>query len=277
MLPLHQSPDFVPTGPLRLYPALWHLARVRHAWKGSAPCGRLMLSLTGGALWLLRNGSSMSRWRTFRTSLLKGRARPVVIDFWAEWCRPCKLLAPLLEKLAEEKAGGFLLVKVNVDENPDLAQAFQVEGIPAVFAVRDGQIANQFSGMIPEEELRAFIDELGTFTPAEPTALEVATELEARDPKAAREAYRAMLAAAPDDPAARVGLARVLLAAPGNELESASLLTGLDFGDFAAEAQRLNAIVQLRAVPHTDADLATAKKATSNESKLTLAHVLAAR
>lgn len=208
------------------------------------------------------------------------RERPVVVDFWAPWCGPCRRLAPMLEKLAEEKAGGFLLVKVNTDENPDLAQAFQVEGIPAVFAIRDGKMENRFTGVLPEEELRKFIDDLGPATPAEPkepTPLDKAVELEGSDPSAAAEAYRGMLATAADDPAARVGLARVLLAKPGNEAEATALVTGGEFGDFAPEAKRLNAIIHLRAMPHADADLAAARGAPGAEGKLALAKVLAAR
>ncbi|MBP3960664.1 thioredoxin [Gemmata sp. G18] len=207
------------------------------------------------------------------------RERPVVIDFWAPWCGPCRALAPLLEKLADEKAGVFMLVKVNTDENPDIAQMFQVEGIPAVFAVRDGQMVNSFTGLLPEDQLRAFIDDLGTGTsePKEPTPLEQALELEVHDRGAAGNAYRAMLATAPDDPAARVGLARVLLAAPGNEPQAIPLLTGVDFGDFATEAQRLKAILHLREVPHADADLAAAQSAPTAEAKVALARILAAR
>jgi putative thioredoxin len=206
------------------------------------------------------------------------RLRPVVIDFWAEWCGPCRRLAPLLEKLAAERAGGFLLAKVNVDENPDLAQAFQVSGIPAVYAVRDGKIADHFTGVLPEEQLRAFLDGLGgPSAPAEPSPLDRALELEGRDPKAAVDAYRAMLAQAPDDPAARVGLARVLLAAPGKETEANTLLTGVEFGDYATEANRLATVIQLRAVPHGDADLATARATAGPEGQLALAKVLAAR
>ena len=215
---------------------------------------------------------------TFQEVVVDGsKQRPVVIDFWAEWCGPCRRLAPLLEKLAAEKAGEFLLAKVNTDENPDLAQAFRVEGIPAVFAIRDGKIVNHFTGLLPEQELRQFIGSLGPATPAEPTPLDHATELEGRDPKAAAEAYRAMLASAPNDPAARVGLARILLATPGNEAEAAQLLAGVEFGDFAEEAKRLNTIFELRAVPHSDTDLTAAKRATTAEGKLTLAKVLAAR
>ncbi len=152
------------------------------------------------------------------------RERPVVIDFWAPWCGPCRALAPLLEKLAAEKDGEFLLAKVNTDEQQDLAQSFQIEGIPAVFAIRDGQVADSFTGLLPEEDLRAFIDGLGGATgparPKEPSPLEAAIALEATDPPAAGAAYRAMLATAPDDPAARVGLARVVLAQLGREAEA---------------------------------------------------------
>ncbi|HEY1190464.1 MAG TPA: tetratricopeptide repeat protein [Gemmata sp.] len=215
----------------------------------------------------------------FQRVVIEGsRERPVVVDFWAEWCRPCRTLAPLLEKLAAEMDGGFLLVKVNTDEHPDLAQAFQVEGIPAVFAVRDGQVVNHFTGLLPEGELRAFLDALGgPAGPNEPTALDRATELERTDPGAAGEAYRAMLAAAPHDPAARVGLARVVLAQPGREAEARALLTGVEFGDFAAEAHRLTAVLGLRDVPHTDADLAAARTAATPDGRIACARVLAAR
>ena len=208
------------------------------------------------------------------------RERPVVIDFWAPWCGPCRRLAPMLERLAVEKDGGFLLAKVNTDENQDLAQSFQVEGIPAVFAIRDGKIADQFTGVLPEEQLREFLDNLGSAAPAantEPSPLDRALELEGRDPSAAAEAYRTMLAASPDDPAARVGLARVLLATPDHEQEASPLLAGVEFGDFEAEAARLNTLVALRSAQHTDADLAMAQNATGAEGKLALAKILTAR
>jgi putative thioredoxin len=207
------------------------------------------------------------------------RERPVVVDFWAPWCGPCRRLTPMLEQHAIQRAGGFLLAKVNTDENPEVAQAFQVEGIPAVFAIRDGKLVNNFTGVIPEEQLNEFLDSLGSPTPAapkEPTPLDRAAELEGRDPKAAAEAYRALLAAAPTDPAVRVGLARVLLNAPGNEAEAAPLLTGVDFGDLAEEAKRLNTLVQLRALPHADAGTAP-KGGTAAEQQLGLAQSLTAR
>lgn len=220
----------------------------------------------------------------FQSVVVDGsRERPVVIDFWAEWCGPCRRLAPMLERHAVERNGGFLLAKVNTDEAPDLAQAFQVSGIPAVFAIRDGKIADSFTGLLPEEDLSAFLDSLGAgataepTAPAEPTALEAADALATTDPRAAEAAYRAMLADAPDDPAARVGLARVLLAAPGRETEASALLTGTEFGDFAPEAKKFAVVIELRAHPHTDADLASAQSAPGAEGKLALAKVLAAR
>ncbi len=210
----------------------------------------------------------------------RSHERPVVVDFWAPWCAPCRALGPLLEALAIEKDGGFLLAKVNTDEHADLAGAFQVSGIPAVFAIRDGKLVDQFEGMLPENELRQFIDRLS------PTETELqgadALELEGRDPAAAEVVYRGLVAADPDNHAARVGLARVLLAAPGNEAEVITLLAPIDGGDHAPEAERLRAVIGVRETPHTDADLAAAWTAAnaapeSATAQLDLGRVLAAR
>lgn len=217
----------------------------------------------------------------FQRRVVEGsRERPVVVDFWAPWCRPCRELGPRLEALAAERDGGFLLAKVNSDENPELAEAFRVEGIPAVYAVRDGAVVGHFTGLIPDDQLRAFIDGLN------PTEAELAAagalELEGRDPPAAEAAYRGMLATDPADPNARVGLARVLLARPGNESEAGELLTGADWGEHATEAGRLRTVLRLREAPHADADLASARAAVAANADdapagLLLGGVLAAR
>ncbi|MCF6743868.1 tetratricopeptide repeat protein [Blastococcus sp. KM273128] len=149
---------------------------------------------------------------------------PVVLDLWAEWCGPCKQLSPVLERLAVEGGGSWVLAKVDVEANPALAQGLRVQGIPAVKAVWQGQLVAEFTGAIPEEQARQFVTELvqattgGAVPGAEPQAevedprLDAAeAALERGDLAAAEAAYQAILAEEPDHPDAGIALRQVQL------------------------------------------------------------------
>jgi putative thioredoxin len=98
---------------------------------------------------------------TFATEVVERSAQvPVVVDLWAEWCGPCRTLGPILEKVIDETQGKVVLAKVDVDSNPQVAQAFQVQGIPAVYALRDGKVVNGFVGAQPESAVRLFVQSL---------------------------------------------------------------------------------------------------------------------
>lgn len=145
-----------------------------------------------------------------REVIQRSRELPVVVDFWAPWCGPCRTLGPMLERLAAEAKGAWVLAKVNVDENQRLSQAFRVQSIPAVIAVVGGKVAEQFVGALPEGQLRAW---LKRFVPeAGGSLLEAAQALELSDPQGAIDRYRLMLGEAESpEPAALFGLGRLLL------------------------------------------------------------------
>lgn len=167
---------------------------------------------------------------------------PVVVDFWAPWCQPCQALKPMLEKLAEEYGGRFLLAKVNSDENPEIARQFGVRNLPTVKVVFQGRIVNEFTGALPEAELRAFIDNL-TPSPAEPLRAEaVALLAEGKQ----EEALTILVQASQLDPkneTVRLDGVEILLALGRNE--EAEALLGTDYTQLADRAQALRARLAL--------------------------------
>jgi putative thioredoxin len=159
---------------------------------------------------------------TFEQVVIEGsKERPVVIDLWAAWCGPCRTLGPILEKVANERAGAFLLAKLDVDANQvgnALLQAVRSQGIPTVVAFRDGEPVSMFIGAYPESEVNAFIDSVLP-TDAEVAADEAQAEEAAGDVGAAEQGYRDALAQDAENRDAALGLGRIL--ADRGELEEA--------------------------------------------------------
>ena len=158
--------------------------------------------------------------------------RPIIVDFWATWCGPCKQLTPLLEKVVKAAKGAVRLVKINVDENQELARQLRIASIPTVYAFKDGRPVDVFQGALPESQLKAFVDRLvKSFGGAKPSPVEAALAaaaeaLEADDWGGGAALYGQVLAREPGHVKASAGLARAYLKA-GDPARARTVLDGL--------------------------------------------------
>ncbi|HUE07659.1 MAG TPA: thioredoxin [Acidimicrobiales bacterium] len=177
--------------------------------------------------------------QSFQEEVLNRSATvPVVVDLWAPWCGPCKTLGPMLEKAVADTNGAVALAKVNVDENPRVAQTFAVQSIPAVFAISNGQVVDQFIGALPEAQVTAFIQRLAP-APSEADSLVAAGD---------EASLRKALELEPDHGGAIEALARLLIDR-GDAAEALTILARIPETDatrvLAADARLLEAGVDV--------------------------------
>lgn len=177
----------------------------------------------------------------------RSKTVPVVVDFWATWCAPCRMLGPILERLADEYAGGFVLVKAETDRVPQAANEFSVQSIPAVYGVVNGDVVDFFQGVLPEDQLTGWLDQLLLYSKVSQTE-----QLEQSDPQAAEAQYREIATADSNNFPAQIGLARVLVLLERSDEAREIIETLENRGFLEPEAEKVKATLELQSFDGID-------------------------